>query len=312
LPYQGIPVIDCHLNFILRRPVATDRPEGLKAYKQQQTQRFLQEWDFPPPGKEITSEEELAERWLQEMERYGIDRFVFVWKLTDNERLAELLAPYNGRFYGFASHEPAEPDAAEELRRAIDEHGLIGYKLVAPRMSLDAWEDPSLKPVWQLCAERQLPVMIHFGPYGTGGNLIVRHPLINPLTLYPVAVRYPEIPFIIAHFGCAYPGELLQLMWACPNVHVDTSGSNQWVRWMPYELGLKDLFRRFYEAFGAQRILFGSDSRDFPRGFSIRILQDQLRACRQLNMKDEDLRAIFGGNAARLLDLPLQENGGSG
>ncbi len=306
MPYQEIPIVDCHVNFVISQPLRDDRPQLIRTYRRQQGERFRKEWDFPPPSREIDSEAELAERWHRELLRYGIDRLVFVWKLIDNDRLAECLAPYGDTFYGFASHDPTTAGAAEELRRAIDDHGLIGYKLVAPRLPLTSWEDAVLEPIWRLCAERSLPVMIHFGPYGTGSDLLVFHPLITPLTLWPIASRYPEIPFIIPHFGCAYPGDLLQLMWACPNVHVDTSGSNQWLRWLPCELTLKDLFRRFYEAVGPTRILFGSDSRDFPRGFSLRILQDQLRACRELNLPESDLRAIFGGNAARLLGISLE------
>lgn len=311
MPYQELSVIDCHLNFILHRPVAGGRSESVQEYQRRTAQRFLLEWDFPRPGEEIATEEELAVRWFEEMERNGIERFVFVWKLVNNRRFAELLAPYAGKFFGFASHDPAQRDAVDELRVAVEEYGLIGYKLVAPRMSVSAWDDPALVPIWEYCARRSLPVMIHFGPYGTGGGLVVHHRLINPLTLYSVAVRYPEIPFIIPHFGCGYWGELLQLMWACPNVYVDTSGTNQWVRWMPYRLDLEDLFRKAYETVGPRRILFGTDSRDFPRGFSLRILQDQMRVCRQLNMKEEDLRAIFGGNAADLLGIPLGEGYGS-
>ena len=78
--------------------------------------------------------------------------------------------------------------------------------------------------------------------------------------LEPVARDFPTVDFIIPHFGIQYVNELLFLCWSCPNVHVDTSGSNQWVRWMPYKLTLDDLFQRFYETIGPERILFGSDS----------------------------------------------------
>ena len=53
---------------------------------------------------------------------------------------------------------------------------------------------------------------------------------------------------------------------------------------MPYPLTLEALIRKFYETIGPDRILFGSDSSWFPRGFSIRYLQDQIRACRFMNM----------------------------
>jgi predicted TIM-barrel fold metal-dependent hydrolase len=93
------------------------------------------------------------------------------------------------------------------------------------------------------------------------------------------------------------------LMWACPNVSVDTSGSNQWVRYMANKLSLEDLFRRFYETMGPERIIFGSDSSWFPRGFARRYLVDQLRICWEMGMPATDIQKIFGANAAKLLRL---------
>jgi predicted TIM-barrel fold metal-dependent hydrolase len=74
---------------------------------------------------------------------------------------------------------------------------------------------------------------------------------------------------------------------------------------MPYKLTLDDLFQRFFETIGPERIIFGSDSSWFPRGFALRYLQDQIRICRFMNMTDDQLRWIFGGNAARLLGIQL-------
>ena len=68
-------------------------------------------------------------------------------------------------------------------------------------------------------------------------------------------------------------------------------------------LTLDDLIRKFYETVGPDRILFGSDSSWFPRGFAIRYLQDQIRACRFMNLPDDALRKIFGDNAVRLFRL---------
>ena len=61
-----------------------------------------------------------------------------------------------------------------------------------------------------------------------------------------------------------------------------------------------------YETIGSERILFGPVSSYFPRGFVLRYLQDQLRICYQLNPPEEDIGAIFGGNAARLLGLEAE------
>ncbi|GAF90203.1 unnamed protein product, partial [marine sediment metagenome] len=88
---------------------------------------------------------------------------------------------------------------------------------------------------------------------------------MNPLTLWKVCSDFPTLNFVIPHFGACYWRELLQLCWQCPSVHVDTSGSNQWMRWMPYELTLKDLFRKSMETIGAERLIFATDSSWFPR-----------------------------------------------
>ena len=76
---------------------------------------------------------------------------------------------------------------------------------------------------------------------------------------------------------------------------------------MPFKLTLEDLFAKAYETIGPERMLFGSDSSYFPRGFVLRYLHDQIRICYQLNFPEEDIRAIFGGNAARLLGFDEDE-----
>lgn len=259
------------------------------------------EWDFPERVRVTGTPEGIAERadiWAAEVDRYGLERVVFVTG-RDNDTLAGVVRRYPDKFAGLAHHGLDHPDAAGELKRAVEELGLVGYKLLAPLVPRP-FEDESFRPVWEYCASRRLPVLIHFGILGHAGGLVY-HPRLNPLTLYPVAAGYPEIPFVIPHFGCGYWQELLQLCWSCPNVHVDSSGSNQWIRWMPYPLSLEDLFRKAYETIGPERLLFGSDSSWLPRGFAYRYLQDQLRVAYWLNLKSDDIAAIFGGNARRLL-----------
>ena len=75
------------------------------------------------------------------------------------------------------------------------------------------------------------------------------------------------------------------------------------MRWMPYDLSLKDLFRKAYETIGAERLIFGTDSSYFPRGFSVEYLREQLKICYDLGMPDESIHRIFHDNAAELLGL---------
>ncbi|HWP68703.1 MAG TPA: amidohydrolase family protein, partial [Rectinemataceae bacterium] len=89
--------------------------------------------------------------------------------------------------------------------------------------------------------------------------------------------------------------------WACPNVYIDTSGSNQWMRWMPYDVTLESLFRKYRETIGPSRILFGTDSSWFPRGFSEAYLDVQVRSMADVGYSEEERDMVLYRNAAALL-----------
>ncbi|MHA7964903.1 amidohydrolase family protein [Paenibacillus sp. CAU 1782] len=261
-------------------------------------------WDFPE-GNHAPDDDSrpLADRWIESLDAHNIGGINFL-TAANNDELSAQIARHPHRLTGFAHHAIESPDARDELVRAVDELGLRGYKIFAPMVQIP-FHDPTLQPVWTFLAERRLPVLIHFGLLGhTGG--IVQHANINPLAIFNVARQYPTIPIIIPHFGAGYFQELLHLCWGCPNIYIDTSGSNQWIRWTPYELTLEHLFRKTYELIGPERIIFGTDSNSLPRGFINRYLQEQVRIARELRFREEEIEAIFGNNARHLLGLPQQ------
>lgn len=315
MTYQGLKIIDFHSHFPTSKRwfdragpgdqsgEAARSPEAERAlteYGQALRAEWRLAWDFPAPETEMRSDEEQAERWAAEVDRYGLDAVVFVTG-GGNDSLARVVGLHPDKFIGFAHHDPFKDGAAEELERAVTQLGMKGYKLIAPALSKPI-ADRSGYPVWEKAAELGIPVLIHFGILGGGGG-VAYHENINPLTLHDVARDFATVRFVIPHFGCGYVREMLHLCWACGNVNVDTSGSNQWIRWMPEDLTVKRLFRKYLETIGHERIIFGSDSSWFPRGFAIRYLQDQIRDCRELGLSDAQLQAIFSGNSARLLRL---------
>jgi len=308
MSYRDLGVIDFHVHFPVENTMGypeSKRPPQhprLQAYARERGHRMAKEWNTEPAEAPARTPEEIdaaIERWYAEVQGHALQRIVFV-SAGGNERLAEVVARHPDRFTGLAHH-ALEPGACDPLRHAVDELGLRGYKLLGP-MTDYAFEAPELRSVWEFLAERELPVLIHFGFLGRGGG-VVEHPRMSPLSLFTVARDFPEIPFVIPHFGAGYFQELLALCWSLPNIYIDTSGSNQWMRWMPYPLTLEDLYRKALDTVGAERIVFGSDSSYFPRGFSERYLVDQLRACYTMNVPQDDIRLIFGGNASRLLRL---------
>lgn len=318
--FQDLHVIDFHCHFpapddismsgAAPRTYATGSPASAKSeYLRQQAEKYRvawrSAWDFPEPEDEAFPPAVQADRWLAELDKHGIDRVGFATG-GGNDTLASVVARYPDRFIGFAHHNPFVPDAAAELERAVTELGLKGLKILGPALERPV-NERELYPVWEVCERLGIPVLIHFGMLGAGGG-ISWNGRDNPGLLEQVAKDFPTVEFVVPHFGIQYIKELLFLCWSCQNVSVDTSGSNQWIRWMPYPLTLEDLIRKFYETVGPERIVYGSDSSWFPRGYSIRYLQDQIRACRFMNLQHADLQLIFGGNAARLFGIPLPDD----
>jgi predicted TIM-barrel fold metal-dependent hydrolase len=160
--------------------------------------------------------------------------------------------------------------------------------------------DPACFQVYQVCQDHRLPVIIHFGL-----SINATHDLSygNPLDLSTPALRFPGVKWIIPHFGTGLFRETLLVAAQYGNVFIDTSSSNDWIKYSPYELTHKDLFRRTYESLGSKRIIFGSDSSFFPRGFRKKILDQQLKICNELGFSSREVDDIFHGNIATILCL---------
>ena len=60
-----------------------------------------------------------------------------------------------------------------------------------------------------------------------------------------------------------------------PNLHVDTSRSNAWTKYTP-GLRLVNVFRQALAVLGPERMLFGSNSSFFPRGWQHAVLGETL------------------------------------
>lgn len=318
--HLDLNIIDFHAHFPTQKPWFADlgpdlrqqytkrRGERRAGIAREQAMAYSKQWrltwGFDPPESNPPDDETQADRWAAELDKYGVQAIGFVTG-GGNDNLSQIVARHPDKFIGFAHHQPWGEEAAVELKRSVTELGMKGYKLLAPMLDRPI-ESEEAYPAWEMCAELDIPVLIHFGIQGGGGG-IATHENINPLKLHNIAKDFPDVNFIVPHFGCAWIRETLQLCWACGNVSIDTSGSNQWVRWVDGDWTVKKLFRKYMETIGPERILFGTDSSYFPRGFAIRYLDDQIRDCRELNIPHDDLQKIFGGNAARLFKMDLGE-----
>jgi uncharacterized protein len=241
---------------------------------------------------------ELARDWAAELDRHGVERCVLIASVPGDE--ASVLAALDacpGRFFAYAMVNPlADGAAVAEGLHAI---------CLFPAMHRYSIQDPRVEPLLDQAAERGAAVFVHCGvlTVGVRGALGLPSPFdmrfSNPIDLHGVALRHPRLRFIVPHFGAGYFREALMLASLCPNVYLDTSSGNSWMR---YEgLDLATVFARTLAVTGPKRLLFGTDSNlSFPRGWHARVFDTQVQALAGLGLSRADAHAIFGGNLERL------------
>jgi predicted TIM-barrel fold metal-dependent hydrolase len=248
---------------------------------------------------------ELADRWVAELDRHGVARAAIIASIPgDEDSVANAVQRHASRFVGFFMLNPAAPDATARLSRALGEHGLRGICLF-PAMHGYRLDDERVKDVFTTAANHTAVVFVHCGVLTVGVRRKLGLPspfdlrLGDPLALAAVASRFPAVPVIVPHFGAGMLREALMAVEQCATIHLDTSSSNGWMKYYP-GLTLDQVFRQALAVAGPDRILFGTDSSFFPRGWQHPIYAAQDAALRAIGAAEEDRQKIFSGNFDRL------------
>ena len=248
----------------------------------------------------------LARTWVAEMDRFMLRRICLIASSHGDElSVATAVSAYPERFYGYFLLDPTQPDAAERAEEAANTRHLHGVCLF-PAMHSCGIGDPRALRIIEIASDQELVVFVHCGALSIG----VRQKLglasqfdmrfSNPLDLHAVALRFPRVHFVVPHFGAGLFREALMLADLCPNVYLDTSSSN---RWMTYEgLDLRTVFQRAIKIAGWGRLLFGTDSSFFPRGWNAAVFEQQATALYELGYDEQQVAGIFGGNLGRILE----------
>jgi len=263
---------------------------------------LARELGWEPPG----SPEQLADRWVRELDTSGVARAALIASVPrDEESVAAAVARHRDRLTGFFMVDPSAADATDRTRRGLRELGLRTVCLF-PAMHHVPLHDPRTARVIEIAAEvRGAAVFVHCGVLSVGVRKKLGLPsrfdvrLGNPLELQPIATAHPHLPFIVPHFGAGLLREALMLTDMCPNVLLDTSSSNAWMRYVP-GLTLEAVFRQALAVAGPSRLLFGTDSSFFPRGWQKGIYEEQKRTLDALGVSAADQALVFGGNFTRL------------
>jgi predicted TIM-barrel fold metal-dependent hydrolase len=215
------------------------------------------------------------------LRRYDVRRaFVFCMDEPDrdpgfrapNDRTLAACARSGGLLIPFARLDLAA-DPVEEARRCLDK-GSRGIKL-HPRAQRFLLDDERLAPVFELAAERRVPILIHGG---RGLPPIAGH-------LKRLVDTYPDAPLIIAHAGIADLAALSEAFSGRAGVFFDTSV------WSPIDL------LDFYGRVSPEQVLYASD---FPYGQQPSSLLLAMRTARIAGFDDDKLRGMLGGSAARI------------
>jgi uncharacterized protein len=235
----------------------------------------------------------------EELERilntYGVSHaFMFCMDEPDrapafrapNDRTLQFAERSGGRLIPFVRLDMND-GPIEEAVRCLD-RGARGIKL-HPRAQRFALNDKRLAPVFELAAERRVPILIH------GGRGLP--PIADDLSR--LVERYPEAQLIIAHAGIADLAALAGHLAGRRGVFFDTSV------WSPVDL--LDFFHRV----PPEQILYASD---YPYGRQPQSLLNSLRTAITAGLDEQQLRDMLAGNSNRIAngEEPLEPSTPSG
>ncbi|MDD5483179.1 MAG: amidohydrolase family protein [Kiritimatiellae bacterium] len=226
---------------------------------------------------------------LAEVHRLGISKVVNLgtgYPSTTPEQVAasnnetmRLARQYPAAIIGFCFLNPNHEKSflLKEITRCVEKGNLKGIKLW---VAVNA-RSKKLDPIMEACAGLNIPVL-HHAWHKTVGKALDES---SPADIADLAGRHPKTKIIMAHMTGCGPRGILDIR-PCPNVYVDTSGSQPFAGMVEYAV----------EKLGAERILYGSDA-------PIRDFSCQLGRIYGAKISRHDRELILGLNAKKLLQL---------
>ena len=231
-----------------------------------------------------------------------------------NEELATYVADAPDRLLGLGSVPLGWPGAADEARRALDELGLAGIAIGSRGGGRDL-DDPVNDDLWALLSERDAFVFMH--PSGVPDPQRQKDFWLPQLVGYPMETalavarlvfgrvldRFP-LTLCLAHGGGCLPSlrGRLDMGWDRKDVARTTAlPPSAFTDRLYYDTAVFSpvLLRRLVEDVGTGHVVLGTDH-PFELGD-----RTPLETVHALGLDEKEERAILGGNAARLLGLPV-------
>ncbi len=298
-PWGDLRVSDAHVHFFSHKFL-----ELLGAQRQSTVGELEPLLGWEMPAVDPTA---FAGRWVNELDRHGVARAALIASLPGDEfSVAAAIAAHPSRFFGYFLVNPLAPGALATAEAALAA-GLRGLCFF-PAMHRYSMHDERAVAILEMAAANgRALAFVHCGVLSVGVRAKLGLPspfdmrFSNPLDLHALALRYPKLPIVVPHFGAGMFREALMLCGLCPNVYLDTSSGNGWMKFQEGGCDLASVFRRALAVAGADRLLFGTDSSFFPRGWHRAVFDAQMGALSGLGIDETAAGKIFGGNLERIL-----------
>jgi uncharacterized protein len=216
------------------------------------------------------------------------------------ERVAGWMAAAPGRFVaGLGFQIGRDAIAPDSMRRLHSAGRLAVLAEVTNQYAGIMPDDARMEPYWALAEQLDIPVGIHVGTGPPGviylGARGYRARMHSALTMEDVLVRHPKLRVYLMHAGYPMLDDLLALLYAHPQVHVDVGVivyTQPRAAFYRYLQGIVDA------GFG-NRVMFGSDQMVWPGVIerSIAVIENAPF------LSAQQKRDILYNNAARFLRL---------
>jgi aminocarboxymuconate-semialdehyde decarboxylase len=234
-----------------------------------------------------------------------------------NDQAADWVARHPARFVGSAVLPLQDPALAmQELARCVDMLGLRVANVSSSYRGIYIG-DPLYHRFWAAVAERAITVWIHpegaadpwfqrYALWNSAGQSIEETKAMTSLIYEGVMHRHPGLKVVMAHGGGYFPhymGRMDRNTANRPDTVKNTGGRtpSDFLRAFHYDTCVYDpqVLKVLLERVGADRLVMGSD---YPVGE-----KDPVGWLRSAGVAPGDLAAIAGGNAARLLGIPVPD-----
>jgi predicted TIM-barrel fold metal-dependent hydrolase len=251
---------------------------------------------------------------LAEMEEAGVDKSILLpldygIAMGDpevpieevNRKHAALAKKHPDQLISFAGVDPLRRGAIDIFKQCVEEWGMRGLKLHPTTGYYPNQKE--VYPLLEKASEYKIPVIIH------SGSMMVplRSKYSQPIYFDDLGADFPDLPIIAAHSGgfFGYP-QMISVMNTKINIMSDISAW-QIAATRNYAFFCRAL-RDLIDFTEPERILFGTDSPSFRSIMStkdwIQLIRDlPQNAADGITFKEEEIKALLGGNAKRLLDL---------